>query len=153
MADDLCHLELYEQVASLLPHVREMAVEQANELDLIRTVWLQAKVDAGQGREEEAIAGLEQVRGAFTARELPYDAALSSLDLAVLWLKAGRTAEVQNLALALGWIFKTKGIHREALAALQLFCEAAKLKAATVELARRVIIEIKTVRRSTPSPE
>jgi transcriptional regulator with XRE-family HTH domain len=148
MADDLCHLERCEEAAELLPEVRELAIQQANELDLIRVGWLSAKVAAGQGRTEEAIAGLAQVGRDFTARELPYDAALSSLDLSVLWLKAGRTAEVRELAVAMGWIFKAKGIDREALAALRLFCDAARQESATVELAQQVIIEIEKVRRS-----
>ncbi len=42
----------------------------------------------------------------FMDRELPYDAALSSLDLAVLWLTAGHTEEVRKLAVAMGRIFK-----------------------------------------------
>ena len=57
------------------------------------------------------------------------------LALAVLWLNAGRTAEVKELAIALGWIFKAQGIDREALAALKLFCDAARQESATVELA------------------
>jgi transcriptional regulator with XRE-family HTH domain len=149
MSDNLCHLEKYSEAAVLLPEVRELAIQQANELDLIRVMWLAAKVDAGQGRSDEAVAGLEQVRRDFTVRELPYDAALSSLDLAVLWLQAGRTAEVKELAVAMGWIFKAKGIQREALAALGLFYEAALQEAATEELARRVIAEL---RRLTASP-
>jgi transcriptional regulator with XRE-family HTH domain len=148
MADDLCHLERYDEAAGLLQQIRELAVEQANELDLVRVGWLQAKVDAGQSRVEAATAGLEQVRGVFTARELPYDAALASLDLAVLWLKEDRTTEVRDLALAMGWIFKAKGIDREALAALSLFCEAAWQESATAELARSAIKRIEKARRS-----
>ena len=148
MADYLCQLERYEEGTALLPEVRELAMQQASELDLIRVVWLEARAAAGQGRTAEAIASLEQVQRDFTARELPYDAALSLLDLAVLLLKAGRTAEVRAVALAMGWIFKTKRIHREALVALSLFCEAAQQESATVELARRVIRDIEKVRRS-----
>ena len=94
------------------------------------------------------MTALEQVREDFTARELPYDAALSSLDLAVLWLEKGKTAEVPELAVGMGSIFQAKGVDRQALAALTLFCEAARQEAATVELTRRVITEIETVRRS-----
>lgn len=36
------------------------------------------------------------------------------------------------------WIFKAQGVHREALAALRVFCDAAKHQAATLELARKV---------------
>jgi hypothetical protein len=153
MAVDLCHLKRYAEAAALLPRVREMAVEQAKDLDLLRVGWLEARVEAGRGQTEEAIARLEQVRRDFAARELPYDAALASLDLAVLWLQAGRTAEVKTLAVAMGWIFKAKGIQGEALAALRLFCEAARREGATVELARKVIAQIEQARRSAPPPE
>jgi tetratricopeptide (TPR) repeat protein len=142
MADNLYDLGRYAEAAALLPQLRKLVVQSADELRLVRLVWLEAKLAAGQGRTEEAIAGLEQVREDFTARGLPYHAALSSLDLAVLWLQAGRTAEVRKLAVAMGWIFKAKGIHRDALTALSLFCEAAKQENATVELARQVMAEI-----------
>jgi transcriptional regulator with XRE-family HTH domain len=152
MADDLCGLGRYAEAAERLPAVRELAIEQGKKLDLIRVAWLTAKVDAGLGRLEEAMAGLEQVHQDFRAQDLPYEAALSSLDLAVLYLKEGRTAEVQGLAVAMGWIFTAKGIPREALAALSLFCEAAEQEGATVELAQRVSGEVERAERTaTPS--
>ncbi|HSS78725.1 MAG TPA: helix-turn-helix domain-containing protein, partial [Thermoanaerobaculia bacterium] len=137
--DELCHLERWDEAALLLPLVTEMAMQQGNELDLLRLGWLQAKVAAGQGQEDEAVAKLEKVNAEFTGRNLPYEAALSSLDLAVIWLKAGRNAEVALIAVGMKWIFEAKGIEREALMALRLFCDAAEREAATVELARRVI--------------
>ena len=146
----LVHLENYAEAAGLLPKLRELALQQGNELDLLRLDWLSARIAAGQGRTKEATAGLERVSRSFLDREMPYDAALSSLDLSVLWLKAGRTAEVRELAVAIGEIFNAKGIDREALAALRLFCEAAEQESATVELARRVIAEIEHVRRAAP---
>jgi tetratricopeptide (TPR) repeat protein len=139
MADDVLHLERYEEAAGLLRQARDLAVEQANALDLTRVSWLTARLAAGQGRVEEALAGFEQVRRDFLGHELPYEAALASLDLAVLWLQAGRTAEVRELAVEMEAVFKAKKIHREALAALTLFCEAAKRETATVELARQVV--------------
>jgi hypothetical protein len=112
-------------------------------------------LSAGEGEgswlAEEAASGLEKVRDYFTDHGLAYDAALSSLDLAVLRLSAGRTAEVKELATAMGWIFKAQGIDREALVALQLFCDAARQESATVELARRVVAEIEKARRSAPA--
>jgi transcriptional regulator with XRE-family HTH domain len=149
-ANNLALLSRCAEAAELMPQVREWTVEQANDLDLIRLVWLESRVAAGTGRAEEAAAGLEQVRDYFTDHKLAYSAALSSLDLAVLWLNAGRTAEVRELAVAMGWIFKAQGIDREALAALKLFCDAARQESATVELARQVAAEIEKARRSAP---
>ncbi|HSK76708.1 MAG TPA: hypothetical protein VLQ45_09640 [Thermoanaerobaculia bacterium] len=151
MVDDLCHLERFGQASELLPQVRDLALQQGNELDLIRVSWLSARVAAGEGRTADAMAGLEQVRRDFTVRSLPYDAALSSLDLSVLLLQEGRTVEVRELALAMGWIFKAQGIAREALAALQLFCDAARQETTTVELVRQIIADIEKVRRSASS--
>jgi tetratricopeptide (TPR) repeat protein len=148
--DELSHLERWEEAAKLLPVVTEMAAKQGNALDLVRLAWLQAKVAAGQGRAEEAIAKLEKVSSDFTDRRLPYEAALSSLDLAVIWLKAGRTAEVALIAIGMKWIFEAKGIEREALMALRLFCDAAEREAATVELARQVIADVEKAERSGP---
>ena len=145
------NLELWDEAAKLLPVVTEMAVEQGNALDLVRLGWLQAKVAAGQGRAEEAIAKLEKVSSDFTDRRLPYEAALSSLDLAILWLKAGRNAEVALIAVGMKWIFEAKKIQREALMALRLFCDAAEREAATVELARQVIADLERAERSGPA--
>jgi tetratricopeptide (TPR) repeat protein len=144
---NLRHLQRYVEAETLLKDVRELAVQQASELSLTRVTWLGANIASGLGRMEEAMAALEQVRGDFAARELPYEAALSSLDLAVLWLAVGRTSQVKALAFGMGWIFKAKGIDQKALAALTLFCEAARQETATVELTRQIIADIEAARR------
>jgi hypothetical protein len=149
-AKNLCHLRHFAEAAERLPEITELSIKQGAELDSLRVAWLTARVDAGQGREEEAIAKLEKVSQRFTDLKLPYEAALSSLDLAVIWLKAGRNAEVAQLAVGMKWIFDAKGIERESLAALRLFCEAARREAATVELARRVV---KFLNRAQHDPE
>jgi len=151
--NNLCHLGRYQEAAEHLPQVRDLAIQQGNELDLIRVSWLQARVAAGQERREDAMAGLEQVRQEFTARGLPHDAALASLELAVLYLEEERTVDVRNLARAMGWIFQAQGIAREALAALTLFFEAAQRETATVELTRHVAAEWERMRASAPQKE
>jgi tetratricopeptide (TPR) repeat protein len=145
---NLCFLERYAAAARLLPTVREMAIEQGRQIELIRLLWLSSKLAAGQGRVAEAMAGLSQVVRDFSDLPLPYEAALAALDLAVLHLEAGRTAEVKELAEAMGGIFKAKGITREALAALSCFCEAAQQEIATVALAKRAIAELEKAQRS-----
>ena len=148
----LRHLGRSAEAAGLLPGVRELAEAQSRTLWLTKVLWLESRIAVEQGRSDEALAGLEQVRDDFTVHELPHQAALASLDIAVLWLERGRTAEVRELAVGMGWIFKAKGIAREALAALTLFCEAARQEAATVELARQVIAEIEKSRLSASPP-
>lgn len=151
MTKALCALDRYAEAEAALPVVRELAEALGNELDLIRVVWLSAHVAAGQGRQqEEAIAGLEQVRQAFSARDLPYDAALAALELASLYLKAGHTAEVKALAREMAPVFRTLRLTRESLAALSLFQKAAQQETATVELAMRAIEALRKAMSTAP---
>jgi tetratricopeptide (TPR) repeat protein len=139
LAVNLCHLERYAEAAPLVAQARELAIELRNDLDLSRVLWLEARVLAGLGRRTEAIAALRQVRDDFAARGHAYDAALATLNLAVLLLEDGRTAEVQALAREMVPIFESLGIDREALAAVRLFSQAGQQAAATAELARRLL--------------
>jgi tetratricopeptide (TPR) repeat protein/DNA-binding XRE family transcriptional regulator len=138
LLSNLCHIHRFAEAEALLPDVQTQAERLGQGLDLVRTLWLQGWIAAGQGRREEAIQDLEQVRREFTAQEIPFDAALVTLQLATLYLEDGRTAEVRELALTLAWIFSAEGMHPQGLAALRLFREAAEQEAVTVEVARRL---------------
>jgi tetratricopeptide (TPR) repeat protein len=139
LSANLCHLGRYQEAELGLPGVRALAVGLRRELDLVRVTWLEGKVAAGLGRLTAARAAFEQARREFTARGMAYDCALVTLELAELDLREGRVSEVRALAEEMAWVFRAQGIHREALAALQLFSEAARTEASTVELARRVL--------------
>jgi transcriptional regulator with XRE-family HTH domain len=137
---NLCHLGRYDEAESLLPEVQELALALRKELDLVRVVWLKGKIAAGLGSGQEARVSFEQVRREFTAREMAYDCALVTLELAALLLDQGHARDVRSLAEEMLWIFRAQGVHREALAALQVFCDAARREAASAELARRVVL-------------
>jgi transcriptional regulator with XRE-family HTH domain len=134
----LCHLGRYAEAEALLPEVRGLAAGLRKELDRVRIVWLEGKLAAGLGRQAEAIASFERVRWEFTDCEMAYDCALVTLELAEVYLKDGHTRKVRALAEEILWVFRSEEFHREALATLQLFIEAARKEAATAELARRV---------------
>ncbi len=138
LATNLCLLGKTEEARPMLDEVRKLAVVLQKELDLVRVVWLQGRVAAGMGEPKEAVSCFEQVRREFRAREMDYDFALASLELAVLYREQGCLCEVKTLAGDMLWIFRRQGIHREALAALRLFCNAAERETVTVELARRL---------------
>ncbi len=131
-----CHLGRYEDAARELPDLRRAQQRLGNALDDLRFRWLSARVGAGVGRREEAILTLQEVQREFAQRCDGYNAALVSLELAVLYLEDQRAAEVETLAQEMLWIFTEKGIRREAVAALTIFCRAVEAGAATVELAR-----------------
>ncbi|HYU33457.1 MAG TPA: helix-turn-helix transcriptional regulator [Thermoanaerobaculia bacterium] len=136
---NLCHLDRYGDAEELLPRIAELAAGSRKELDEIRIGWLRARIAGGLGRVAEARVGFDRVRGEFERRGMGYDYALASLERAELDLREGRTAEVKSLAEEMRWIFSSKKIHREALAALALFRRAAEREQATAELAGRLV--------------
>jgi transcriptional regulator with XRE-family HTH domain len=139
LAVNLCHLGRHAEAEKLLPDIRSLAVRLGNGLDLVRALWLEGRIAAGLGQRDKAVSALERVRADFTSRAMAYDVALATLELAVLFLEEGRAEKVQNLARQMAPIFKSQGVQRVALAALRLFQDAAEQKAATVELARRLV--------------
>jgi tetratricopeptide (TPR) repeat protein len=146
----LCHLERYAEADALMPEVRRLAAELNNELDLVRLRWLEGRLGAGLGQAKEALAMLEGVRQDFLTRNIAYDAALVTMEMAVLHLEAGQTGEVKALAREMAPIFEAQQVHREALAALLLFRKAVEQDAATAALARRVV---KYLYRARHDPE
>jgi hypothetical protein len=123
----------------LLAEVRRLTLKLGKALDSLRLRWLEGRVAAGLGQRPEALAALSQVRAELAGRGIAYDAALATLELAVLYLEEEQTGKVKTLARQMGPIFKAQGVHQEALVALRLFCQAAERETATIELARQVI--------------
>lgn len=145
---NLWQLGRYKEAEALLPVIREQAISLGNELDLIRTLWLEGRVAAGLKRREEALPSLEQVRRYFTSKGIAFDAALVLLEVAVLHLEEGRMGEVNALAREMTPIFQAQGVHQEALAALRLFCEAASRGEATVALTRSILEYLNKARQN-----
>jgi transcriptional regulator with XRE-family HTH domain len=139
VAVNLCNLERFEDAKLRLPDVRSLAEKLGEEMDLTQVLWLEGRVAAGLGKIGEALLIFEQVRGVFRRREMAFDYGLVSLELAVLFLEQGRTSDVTTLAEEMLQIFRTQRIEREALAALRLFCDAARRETATVDLARSLV--------------
>ncbi len=123
---------------ALLPRVIGLAVQLGNGLDLLRCRWLRGRLAAGQSRLDEAVAELEWVAGELVALAIAFDAGRACLDLAELYLRQGRTAEVKRLSGQMVAVFRAQQVHREALAAVILFQEAAEQERATIELAKRL---------------
>jgi transcriptional regulator with XRE-family HTH domain len=144
----LCHLDRFDEAEKGLAELHLLVEQLGNDLDKLRLRWLTARVWAGLGRREDACSAFEAVQRDFTERRIGYDAALVSLELAILYLQQNRPAEVQSLAREMAWIFDSHGVTREALAALTIFCEAVERNAVTVELARHVFGTLNRLREN-----
>jgi transcriptional regulator with XRE-family HTH domain len=137
-AANLLRLGRASEAAPIVYEVRKLADTLKNDLDKVRTLWLEGNLFAGLGQHEEAAAALEQVRRAFEERKLPYDYALACLDLALVFRAAGRLADVQRLAAEMVEIFQAFQVQREAIAAALTFRDAALQGAVTETLVRRL---------------
>lgn len=139
---NLCGLGRYDEAERLLPEVQTMVASQGKRLDLLRLRWLEGRVAGGLGRIDEAAGKLASVKEEFADLGIAYDAALATLELAVLLLDHRRTAEVRELAEPSKRIFDAQGVAREALATLEVFREAAAREVLTTAFVRRLLDEL-----------
>jgi hypothetical protein len=121
------------EALELMPRVREAAAVGTH-LDWLRIIWLEGMIALEVGQFMEAERCLLEARDGFSAEGIGYDAALVCLDLATLYLRQGRTAETRRLATEMLPIFRSRDIHREALAALVLFRQALELEQVTASM-------------------
>jgi tetratricopeptide (TPR) repeat protein len=134
----LSKADRHQEAAALLPQLKELAETHGTAKDRLRLDWVEGLVAIGLGDHEEAHRLLTNVRQAFLDEGNVYEAALADLDLAISYLKQGKTAEVRELADEMVTVFRDHNVPREAFAAVLLFQEAARRDAATADLAREV---------------
>lgn len=150
LVENLCEVGRYDEAGPLLANVRQQAASFGKRLNLVRLDWLEARISVGRGRLDLAELGLERVRQEFLSREIGLDAALVSLELAVLHLEHGRMAEVKRLARELAPVFLSQGISCEALATLALFQQAVEADTITLAMTRSFLDDL---RRSSKTGE
>jgi tetratricopeptide (TPR) repeat protein len=138
----------FAEAQALLPQVQELFRSIARPIDFIRLRWAEGRIAAGLGRRAEAEATFLAVRDEFLRHGMGYDAALVSLDLAILYAEERRTEELKRLAGEIGPIFESRDVHREALAALMLFKEACQEERLTLQLATEIASSLQRERRS-----
>jgi tetratricopeptide (TPR) repeat protein len=139
LALNYCHLGRFVEAAELADQAATAALETGDAIGALRVTWTQGRIAAGLGQSGEARDLLARARQEFAARGMDYDAALALLEESALLLDLGLAAEVKRISRELAVLFDSKGVHREALAALRLFREATEQDEATAELARRVL--------------
>lgn len=134
----LTNLGRHREAAALLPEVESLTREAGSALDHVRLRWAEGRIVAGLGQTARAVELFQAVRREFLAQGIGYDAALVSLELASLYAREGKTAEMKELAGEMLPVFQSRDVHREALAALAVFQQAVAREAAGAELVGRV---------------
>lgn len=92
----------------------------------LRYAWSCGTTARGLGQLDDAESSLQGVRAGFLEHGLDHDAALVGLDLALVYVLRGKTAELRRLAEEILPVFLAQNIHREAVMALMLFHAAAR---------------------------
>lgn len=135
-----------DEARALLPEVRELGRSQDSRLERLRLRWTEGLLLSRAGQVELAEEVLRQVREGFIAAGIGYDVALVSLDLAAVYQEHRRNQEVRRLARETYPLFASRGVHREALAAWNLFQQAAERDAVTIRLLEEVASRIREVK-------
>lgn len=104
----------------------------------LRLIGLRGKIAQARGDFAAAEAAFVRMRDGFLEEGHGYDAAVVSMDLALLYLRQGRTAELKTLAREMLPIFRSQDVHREAVAALVLFQEAVREEQITAAFVREL---------------
>jgi tetratricopeptide (TPR) repeat protein len=133
---------------ALLYHTRPLYLQAGDRMNLLKLRWLEGVVAFGLQRNEQAEAALREVRESFLELGLSYDAALASLDLAGVYVVQGRTADVSRVAEETLKVFQSYNTHREAIAALLVFCASARLNQAGLDLVREISGFLKRARNN-----
>jgi len=128
----------YREAADLLRVDADLYERFSDPWLRLHVSWLQGKIAAGVGDVAAAERRFTETRDGFVRQGIGYDAAMVSLDLALLYLQEGRTGEVRRVAEEMVPVFSAQDVHREATAALLLFQDAARREAVTAEMVREV---------------
>lgn len=96
-----------------------------------RVAWLGGRIDYELGDLAAAEPKLAAVRAGYLEEGSGINMALASLDLALVYLAQGRTAELKRTAEELTLIFGANDVHTEAMTALILLQEAVRQEQVT----------------------
>lgn len=126
----------------LLAENQEIFADVSEPLHLIRITGLRGKIAAVAGDLITAEEALLKTRDGFLAcgNAFAYDAAIVSLDLALLYAKQNRTADLHSTVAAMVPIFEANELHREALAAVVLLQESLQREKQTQVVLMRELV-------------
>lgn len=114
----------HREALKALQRSRHLYLEIGDRMDLVRLRWMEGQIALRMGRLGEAELALRIAREAFLEQGIWFDAALASLDLAMVHARRGETAGVKRIAAEIVPVFRACRVHPEAIAALLLLRDA-----------------------------
>jgi tetratricopeptide (TPR) repeat protein len=136
-----------EEALRTLEETRGLYLQLGERAHLVRLRWLEGKIHRDLGHLDKAEAALREARADLIRHGIALDAALVSLDLAMVLLDRGDAAELKRLALEMVPIFESRDVREEALAAFLLFRQAAEAEQVTAGLLQEMASSLERARR------
>jgi len=124
--------------AEQLPTIRQYYRDHGQLYQSIRLRWLEGRVTRDLEGPEAAEAAFLEARASFLEMEDYHDAALVCLDLADLYIRSKRHAELRELTASLVPLFDTLKLRGEKLLSFKIFCSAVESREATAALVENV---------------
>ncbi len=133
----------YQKAVKLMPVAKQLSEDHGTGYNKIRFHWLEGLIARGLGEMDTAEEALLGASDAFSEMGDGFNTALVSLDLADLYSRQNRTADLVSLCQSMAPLSGMLQNHREATVALQIFQRAAEEQSVTsmvVEKARKVLL-------------
>jgi hypothetical protein len=127
----------YEEARLLFVMLQPFATRLGGRLDIAKLRDVEGRIAVGLGDFEGAEHAFRAAKRTLEEDGLFYHAAIAGLDLASVWLRQAKTAEVKGIVGELVTAFRGV-LEREALAALVLLHKAVAQDRATLELIEKV---------------
>jgi hypothetical protein len=140
------------EARGLLPWLHRAARELDQEHGAARVRWLEAMIAHRLGRLLDAERKYQQVRAFFARHGIGYDAALVTLDLAVLYLEQGRPEPVRRLTQEMIPLFLAQDLPWGAMAALGALLRAVRDESVSTALLRTIAGWLSELRQRPPAP-
>jgi hypothetical protein len=131
----------------LLKASRAEMLRHATPWLLSRLRWLEGKIYGALHFPAEAERALLDARQKFLDLKADLDAAAVSLDLAVLRVAQGRATEVRRLVAEILPVFRSRELHREAIAALLALRQASRMETRSARLLAEIRDHLDRARR------
>lgn len=121
-----------DQAMNLLQEILPLYARQNEPMVLLRLRWLEGRLAQTQREFKRAEEAFREVRRGFIDRGIPYEAAAVSFDLATIMVEERRFEELVELASEILAVFRSLGIPRETIAAMELFQRASQARSISV---------------------
>jgi tetratricopeptide (TPR) repeat protein len=147
-----CYIDLDrpDQALALYSEVRVLYQESEDPLILLRMAWQEGVLLRDLGHLRAAETALLRARKGYQDMGLPYEVALSALDLASVYVKLGLVDEVKRTVMATVPIFHALRVKVEILAALLQLQQVADQEQQALELIRTLNARVASLPKSKP---